>query len=65
MQRLSTLGYRARKTLPRFGYRKSLQGGDSTFLTLHSKYGPYGKDIPYADYHPKSWSQVDPAHKSK
>ncbi|KAI9778462.1 MAG: hypothetical protein M1839_008108 [Geoglossum umbratile] len=25
-------------------------------------YGPYGKDIPYADFHPKSYSEVNPEH---
>ncbi|RAH84253.1 alpha/beta-hydrolase [Aspergillus japonicus CBS 114.51] len=28
-------------------------------------YGPYGKDIPYEKFHPKSFSEVNPAHKSK
>lgn len=27
-------------------------------------YGPYGKDIPYADFHPASFSEVNPEHKS-
>ncbi|KAF2158255.1 X-Pro dipeptidyl-peptidase protein [Myriangium duriaei CBS 260.36] len=27
-------------------------------------YGPYGKDIPYQDFHPKSFSEVNPEHKS-
>ncbi|OJJ07128.1 hypothetical protein ASPVEDRAFT_88383 [Aspergillus versicolor CBS 583.65] len=27
-------------------------------------YGPYGKDIPYADFHPKSFSEVNPEHHS-
>ncbi|KAM7215855.1 putative serine esterase [Rhypophila decipiens] len=28
-------------------------------------YGPYGKDIPYASFHPASFAQVNPEHKSK
>ncbi|RSL82388.1 hypothetical protein CEP51_005201 [Fusarium floridanum] len=28
-------------------------------------YGPYGKDIHYKDFHPKSFSEVNPQHKSK
>lgn len=28
-------------------------------------YGPYGKDIPYATFHPASFAQVNPEHKSK
>ncbi|KAH0010652.1 alpha/beta-hydrolase, partial [Aureobasidium melanogenum] len=28
-------------------------------------YGPYGKDIPYADFHAKSFSEVNPEHKSE
>ncbi|KAL4790684.1 Alpha/Beta hydrolase protein [Aspergillus venezuelensis] len=28
-------------------------------------YGPYGKDIPYADFHPKSYSEVNPEHRSQ
>ncbi|KAH0010681.1 alpha/beta-hydrolase, partial [Aureobasidium melanogenum] len=28
-------------------------------------YGPYGKDIPYADFHAKSYSEVNPEHKSE
>ncbi|EHA23758.1 hypothetical protein CBS63078_2261 [Aspergillus niger] len=27
-------------------------------------YGPYGKDIPYSDFHPKSYSEVNPEHHS-
>ncbi|KAK4164598.1 cocaine esterase [Cladorrhinum sp. PSN259] len=27
-------------------------------------YGPYGKDIPYKDFHPQSFSEVNPQHKS-
>ncbi|KAK5105814.1 hypothetical protein LTR62_002117 [Meristemomyces frigidus] len=27
-------------------------------------YGPYGKDIPYADFHAKSYAEVNPQHKS-
>ncbi|KAI0131924.1 Alpha/Beta hydrolase protein [Xylariales sp. AK1849] len=27
-------------------------------------YGPYGKDIPYADFHPKSYADVNPKHKT-
>ncbi|KAK4230154.1 cocaine esterase [Podospora fimiseda] len=28
-------------------------------------YGPYGKDIPYKDFHPKSFSEVNWQHKSR
>ncbi|KFA70910.1 hypothetical protein S40288_10147 [Stachybotrys chartarum IBT 40288] len=28
-------------------------------------YGPYGKDIHYGDFHPKSYSEVNPQHKSE
>ncbi|KAF5532894.1 x-pro dipeptidyl-peptidase [Fusarium mexicanum] len=28
-------------------------------------YGPYGKDIPYAVFHPKSFAEVNPQHKSE
>ncbi|KAI6856755.1 alpha/beta-hydrolase [Hortaea werneckii] len=28
-------------------------------------YGPYGKDIPYKDFHPKSFSEVNPHQKSE
>ncbi|SPJ88038.1 probable hydrolase, CocE/NonD family [Fusarium torulosum] len=28
-------------------------------------YGPYGKDIWYQDFHPKSFNEVNPQHKSK
>ncbi|RSM17873.1 hypothetical protein CDV31_003299 [Fusarium ambrosium] len=28
-------------------------------------YGPYGKDIHYKDFHPKSFSEVNPQHKSE
>ncbi|KAF7541467.1 hypothetical protein G7054_g540 [Neopestalotiopsis clavispora] len=27
-------------------------------------YGPYGKDLPYEKFHPKSWSEINPEHKS-
>ncbi|KIN09137.1 hypothetical protein OIDMADRAFT_100488 [Oidiodendron maius Zn] len=36
----------------------------STFPVIVS-YGPYGKDIPYENFHPKSFSEVNPEHKSK
>lgn len=28
-------------------------------------YGPYGKDIPYKDFHPQSFSEVNPEHRSE
>ncbi|OLN89942.1 putative serine esterase [Colletotrichum chlorophyti] len=28
-------------------------------------YGPYGKDIPYASFHPASFKEVDPAHQTE
>jgi len=28
-------------------------------------YGPYGKDIPYASFHPGSFAEVNPEHRSK
>ncbi|KAF4548662.1 Hypothetical protein D9617_26g078750 [Elsinoe fawcettii] len=28
-------------------------------------YGPYGKDIPYSEFHAKSYSEVNPEHKSE
>lgn len=28
-------------------------------------YGPYGKDIPYSDFHPQSFSEVNPEQKSE
>ncbi|KAI5460931.1 Alpha/Beta hydrolase protein [Mariannaea sp. PMI_226] len=28
-------------------------------------YGPYGKDIPYKDFHPNSFAEVNPEHKSE
>ncbi|KNB01365.1 hypothetical protein FOXG_04629 [Fusarium oxysporum f. sp. lycopersici 4287] len=28
-------------------------------------YGPYGKDVPYAEFNPKSYAEVDPAHKTE
>lgn len=28
-------------------------------------YGPYGKDIPYKDFHPASFEEVNPEHKSE
>lgn len=28
-------------------------------------YGPYGKDIPYSEFHPKSFNEVNPEHKSE
>ncbi|KIW99958.1 uncharacterized protein Z518_10886 [Rhinocladiella mackenziei CBS 650.93] len=28
-------------------------------------YGPYGKDIPYSDFHAQSFSEVNPEHKSE
>ncbi|KAB8270405.1 Alpha/Beta hydrolase protein [Aspergillus minisclerotigenes] len=38
--------------------------GDGKYPGLIT-YGPYGKDICYGDFHPKSFSEVNPAHKSK
>ncbi|KAH6698470.1 Alpha/Beta hydrolase protein [Leptodontidium sp. MPI-SDFR-AT-0119] len=28
-------------------------------------YGPYGKDLPYKTFHPKSWEEINPEHKSE
>ncbi|RJE26862.1 X-Pro dipeptidyl-peptidase [Aspergillus sclerotialis] len=28
-------------------------------------YGPYGKDIPYRDFHPKSFNELNPEHRSE
>ncbi|KAF7596911.1 hypothetical protein BBP40_011956 [Aspergillus hancockii] len=28
-------------------------------------YGPYGKDVPYKDFNPKSFAEVDPAHQTE
>lgn len=44
-------------------YRPKSQGQDA-FPVLMT-YGPYGKDIPYADFHPKSYAEVNPEHKSE
>ncbi|OBT99002.1 hypothetical protein VE01_02513 [Pseudogymnoascus verrucosus] len=27
--------------------------------------GPYGKDVPYKDFHPKSFSEIDPPHQTE
>ncbi|QKX62828.1 uncharacterized protein TRUGW13939_09993 [Talaromyces rugulosus] len=42
-------------------YRPEVEGTYPSLVT----YGPYGKDIYYGDFHEKSFSEVNPAHKSK
>ncbi|OJJ65156.1 hypothetical protein ASPSYDRAFT_85130 [Aspergillus sydowii CBS 593.65] len=42
-------------------YRPKTDGKYPVLVT----YGPYGKDIYYGDFHPKSYSEVNPEHKSK
>ncbi|KAF2966908.1 hypothetical protein GQX73_g6653 [Xylaria multiplex] len=37
---------------------------DSVPAPVLVTYGPYGKDIHYQDFHPKSFSEVNPQHKS-
>ncbi|KAI0536016.1 Alpha/Beta hydrolase protein [Xylaria digitata] len=37
---------------------------DSPPVPVLVTYGPYGKDIHYQDFHPKSFSEVNPQHKS-
>ncbi|KAL8359165.1 hypothetical protein RB601_008026 [Gaeumannomyces tritici] len=37
---------------------------DSGPVPVLVTYGPYGKDIHYKDFHPKSFSEVNPKHKS-
>ncbi|KAK3994512.1 cocaine esterase [Cladorrhinum sp. PSN332] len=36
----------------------------SALVPVLVTYGPYGKDIPYKDFHAKSFSEVNPQHKS-
>ncbi|PVI04309.1 X-Pro dipeptidyl-peptidase protein [Periconia macrospinosa] len=43
-------------------YRPKAEG--ETFPVLVT-YGPYGKDIPYKDFHPKSFSEVNSEHHSE
>lgn len=43
-------------------YRPRSQGEDR-FPVLMT-YGPYGKDIPYANFHAKSYAEVNPEHRS-
>ena len=38
---------------------------DSQKYPVLITYGPYGKDIPYKDFHGKSYSEVNPEHKSE
>jgi predicted acyl esterase len=38
---------------------------ESTKYPVLVTYGPYGKDIPYSDFHPASFSEVNPEHKSE
>jgi predicted acyl esterase len=42
-------------------YRPKGQGKAPVLMT----YGPYGKDISYADFHAKSYAEVNPEHKSE
>ncbi|KAJ5627322.1 X-Pro dipeptidyl-peptidase protein-like protein [Penicillium herquei] len=42
-------------------YRPIVEGRYPSLVT----YGPYGKDIYYGDFHEKSFSEVNPVHKSK
>ena len=39
--------------------------GVSTKSPVIMTYGPYGKDIPYSDFHPKSFSEVNPNQRSE
>ncbi|KIW10097.1 hypothetical protein PV08_11057 [Exophiala spinifera] len=39
--------------------------GDAGKVPVLVTYGPYGKDIPYRDFHPKSFAEVNPKHKSE
>ena len=38
---------------------------ENTKVPVLMTYGPYGKDIPYSDFHPASFSEVNPEHKSE
>ncbi|KAF2152844.1 alpha/beta-hydrolase [Myriangium duriaei CBS 260.36] len=42
-------------------YRPKGEGKHPVLVT----YGPYGKDIPYSEFHAKSFSEVNPEHKSQ
>ncbi|KAI9710725.1 MAG: hypothetical protein M1820_002558 [Bogoriella megaspora] len=42
-------------------YRPKTSGKVPVLVT----YGPYGKDIPYSEFHAKSFSEVNPEHKSE
>ncbi|EHK96750.1 hypothetical protein M7I_7554 [Glarea lozoyensis 74030] len=53
------------KNLPiRCNVYRPVAEADAKFPVLVT-YGPYGKDIPYSDFHPKSFAEVNPEHKSK
>lgn len=38
---------------------------DSSSFPVLVTYGPYGKDIPYSDFHPQSFSEVNEEHRSQ
>ncbi|KAK3045597.1 hypothetical protein LTR09_012835 [Extremus antarcticus] len=40
-------------------------GSDDQPVPVLCTYGPYGKDIPYENFHPQSFSEVNSKHKSK
>ncbi|KAE8140004.1 Alpha/Beta hydrolase protein [Aspergillus pseudotamarii] len=42
--------------------RKSSEGSKYPVLVT---YGPYGKDVPYEQFNPKSFAEVDPAHRTE
>ncbi|RSL56817.1 hypothetical protein CEP53_006692 [Fusarium sp. AF-6] len=42
-------------------YRPKREGKYPVLVT----YGPYGKDIPYSIFHPKSFAELNPEHKSQ
>lgn len=43
-------------------YRPKTEGGQKAPVLV--TYGPYGKDIPYKDFYPKSFAELNPEHKS-
>jgi predicted acyl esterase len=43
-------------------YRPKVAEGER--IPVLVTYGPYGKDIPYEDFHPKSFAELNPEHRS-
>ncbi|KAF2500891.1 alpha/beta-hydrolase [Lophium mytilinum] len=60
----ASIELQAGEGLVRCNVYRPKSSGEHSKVPVIVTYGPYGKDIPYEDFHPNSFAEVNPEHKS-